>query len=144
MTSTLYHQDYCLWLEKTARLLQNRQFDQLDIPNLIEEMEDMGKSQKHALESNLTVILMHLLKYKYQPDSRSNSWKATIREHRSRLRRAFRDSPSLKPYFTLVFDECYQDARGLATDETGLPGETFPAKSPFTTDETLDPEYLPD
>ena len=144
MTSTLYNRDYCLWLEKTVQLLQDGQLDELDIPNLIEEIEDTGKSQKHALESNLTVVLMHLLKYKYQPDVRSNSWKATIREHRNRLKRAFRDSPRLRPYFTLVLDECYQDARGLAIDETGLSGTTFPAELPFTADEILDSEYLSD
>ena len=71
-----------------------------------------------------------------------NSWKSSIREHRRRLRDDFKVSPSLKRYFEEVFDECYQDGREQAADETGLP-LNIPTKSPFTPDETLDPEYLP-
>jgi hypothetical protein len=144
MTETFYEQDYYLWLEKTASLLRDGHLGELDIPNLIEEIEDMGRSEKRAVESNLVVILMHLLKYKYQPEQRSNSWKSTIREHRRRLRKAFKDSPSLKPYFGEVSDECYQDARLQTADETGLPLETFPVQSPFTPEEALSPDYLPE
>jgi hypothetical protein len=107
-------------------------------------MEDMGRSEKRAVESNLVVILMHLLKYQYQPQKRSNSWKASIREHRRRLRKLFKDSPSLKQYFQEVFQECYQDATELASDETGLSLETFPIESPFTPEDTINREYLPD
>lgn len=144
MTETLYEQDYYLWLEKTASLLRDGRLSELDIPNLIEEISDMGRSEKRAVESNLVVILMHLLKYKYQPKKRSNSWKSTTREHRRRLRKAFQDSPSLKPYFGEVFDECYQDARLQAADETGLPLEIFPLESSFTPEEALNPDYLPE
>lgn len=144
MTETLYEQDYYLWLEKTASLLRDGMLSELDIPNLIEEIEDMGRSQKDALESNLVVVLMHLLKYIYQPKLRSNSWRLTIFEHRRRLRKAFKSSPSLKRYFTEVFNECYQDARLEASLETGLPQDIFPAQSPFTSEEALNPDYLPD
>ena len=141
---SLYDQDFYLWIETTANLLRKGRLTELDIPNLLEEVESMGRSEKHALQSNLRVILMHLLKYKYQPSQRSNSWKSTIREHRKRLKITFKDSPSLKPYFYSVFDECYQDARELAADETGLPLDTFPKESPFTLEETIDSDYLPD
>lgn len=144
ITSILYEQDYYLWLEKTATLLRDGKLSELDIPNLIEEIEDMGRSQKDALESNLRVIFMHLLKYKYQPSMRSNSWLGSIREHRIRLNKAFKNSPSLKRYFAEVFGECYQDARGIAADETGLPIDIFPASSPFTPEETLNVDYLPE
>lgn len=144
MTSTLYEQDYYLWLEKTASLLRDGRLSELDIPNLIEEIEDMGRSQKDALESNLRVVFMHLLKYKYQPSNRSNSWRGSITEHRIRINKAFRNSPSLKRYFQEVFDECYQDARKIAADETGLPLDTFPVQSSFTPEEVLNPEYLPE
>ena len=144
MTETLYEQDYYLWLEKIASLLRDGRLSELDIPNLLEEIEDMGRSQKDALESNLVVVLMHLLKYIYQPKLRSNSWRLTIFEHRRRLRKAFKSSPSLKRYFTEVFNECYQDARLEASLETGLPQDIFPAQSPFTSEEALNPDYLPD
>ena len=88
-------------------LLREHQLSELDIPHLIEEIEDMERSEKRAVESNLVVILMHLLKYQYQPQKRSNSWKGSIREHRRRLRKLLEDSPSLKPYFQAVFHECY-------------------------------------
>jgi Domain of unknown function DUF29 len=140
---TLYDQDFNRWIETTASLLRSRKFDQLDLDNLIEEIEDMGKSQKQALMSNLRVLLMHLLKWKYQSDLISNSWRYTIREHRKRIQKAILGSPSLKNYYLEVFDESYQDARELAADETGLPLDTFPNESPFTEEDTLNPDYLP-
>jgi Domain of unknown function DUF29 len=142
--SHLYHQDFYLWIETTTKQLKEGRLSEVDLENLIEEIESMGRSEKHALQSNLVVLLMHLLKYKYQSEKRSNSWKVTIREHRRRLREAFLDSPSLKPYFQEVIAKCYQDARKQASDETGLSLDVFPADSPFTSDEYLDEEFLPD
>ena len=139
----LYNEDYYLWLKKTAQLIREKRFAEVDAVNLVEEIEDMGRSEKRALESNLVVLLLHLLKYKDQPSKLSNSWKASIREHRRRLRDDFKVSPSLKRYFAEVFDECYQDAREQAADETGLAIDTFPIKSPFSISETLDSDYLP-
>lgn len=140
----LYDKDYYLWLRNTAQLIREKRFTEVDADNLVEEIEDMGRSEKRALESNLVVLLLHLLKYKYQPAKRSNSWKASIREHRRRLRKAFKDSPSLKVYCEEVFAECYEDGRQQASDETGLPLEKFPLNSPFTVAEVLDEEYLID
>jgi hypothetical protein len=143
-TSTLYDRDYYLWLETTARLLRERKLSQIDYENLIEEIEDMGNSQKDSLESNLRILLMHLLKYKYQPSKRSNSWLFTIIEHRKRINKAFKRSPSFKRYFSEVFDESYTDAIDLAVAETGLPRATFPVECPFSEDDVLNPDYLPD
>ena len=140
---SLYEQDYYLWLKKTQEQLASRHFSHLDVSNLIEELADMGKSEKRAVESNLAILIMHLLKYQFQPEKRSNSWLFTIREHRRRLEKLFKDSPSLKRYFTEIFSECYQDARELVSAETGLPLETFPSDPPFTTEEVLNPTFLP-
>lgn len=140
---TLYETDFVLWLETTASLLKKRQLDQIDYDNLIEEIETMGRSEKSALKSNLRILLRHLLKWKYQPESRSNSWRATIREHRIRIQEAFKDSPSLKRTFDEAFDISYQDARELASDETGLPMEHFPELCPFTVEQVLNTDYLP-
>ena len=141
--ANLYDRDYHLWLLHTAQLISEGKFSEVDAANLIEEIEDMGRSEKRAIESNLVVVLLHLLKYKYQPEKRTNSWKSSIREHRRRLRKAFADSPSLKRYFESVFDECYQEGREQAADETGLPLDTFPQASIFTSEEALNPNYLP-
>ncbi|MEA5509359.1 DUF29 domain-containing protein [Crocosphaera sp. UHCC 0190] len=140
----LYDKDYYLWVQETIKLLQHKKFNAIDLDNLIEEMEDMGRSEKKAVTSNLRILLMHLLKYQYQPEKRTNSWLFTIREHRKRLKEAFKTSPSLKNYYGEVFSECYQDARELATDETGLSIEIFPKTSPFSINNTLDTNYLPD
>ncbi|NER49554.1 MAG: DUF29 domain-containing protein [Symploca sp. SIO1A3] len=140
----LYEQDYVSWLETTAHLLREGKLNQLDLAHLAEELEDMGKREKRSVESNLEVILMHLLKYQYQPELRSNSWRFTILEHRDRLEKLFRDSPSLKPFFESVFEACYTRARKKAAVETGLSLELFPSSSPFTLDETLNPDFLPE
>lgn len=141
---TLYENDYLRWLTETAALLRSGQIDQVDILNLAEELEDMGRNEKRAMESNLEVLLRHLLKYRYQPERRSNSWRFTLLEHRDRLAKAFRDSPSLRPYFASIYTDCYTTARQKAAVETGLPPETFPDQSPFSPEDALDPEFLPD
>lgn len=139
--STLYEDDYLLWLEATAQILREGHLSALDTANLLEEIEDMGRSEKRAVYSNLKILLMHLLKSKYQPEKRSNSWMATIVEHRQRLKKAFKESPSLQPYFVEIFNECYQDARELAAAETGIAVEVFPVETPFTSDEILNSDY---
>ncbi len=143
-TVALYELDFYLWLENTANLLKKRQLNAIDYDNLIEEIESMGRSEKDALESNLEQLLMHLLKWKYQPDKRSNSWQYSIAEHCLRLKKAFKKSPSLKRYLEEVFDDCYQDARLLASRETGLSKETFPIICPFAKENIFNPEYLPE
>ena len=140
----LYEQDFCLWVEEAVRLLTENRLSELDRENLIEEIGDMGSSQKNALESNLEVVLMHLLKYKYQTDKRTNSWRSTLFEHRRRLHKAFKTSPSLKRYFAEEFNDCYAAARELAAIETGLDINLFPLESPFTHDQSLDKSYLPE
>ena len=141
--STLYEQDYYLWLEATAQLLREGQLSALDAANLLEEIEDMGRSEKRAVYSNLKILLVHLLKYRDQPEKRSNSWIASIVEHRQRLKKAFQESPSLQPYFTEILNECYQDARELAAAKTGLAIDEFPDEIAFNPKEILNSDYLP-
>ena len=147
-SATLYEQDYYLWLEqliKQSRAIKgNCILAEIDLENLIEELESMGRSEKRAVYRNLKILLMHLLKYRYQPEQRSNSWRRTIREHQQRLQEAFRDSPSLRNHFNGVFNSCYQAARELAADETGLILDAFPIESPFSQELVLNPDYLPD
>ena len=140
--SMLYEQDYYLWLETTAKLLREGQLSALDAAHLLEEIEDMGRSERRAVYSNLKILLMHLLKYRYQPQKRSNSWISSIVEHQQRLKKAFKESPSLQPYYVEVFNECYQDARELAAAETGLAIEDFPVETLFTPQEILNSDYL--
>ncbi|MBE9143506.1 DUF29 domain-containing protein [Planktothrix mougeotii] len=141
---TLYDQDYYLWIEKTVEQLRQNQFQEIDIENLIEELETMGRSEKRAVQSNLTVLLMHLLKYKYQPNKRSRSWRSTIVEHRRRLLILYKDSPSLRGYGQEIFVECYQDARQDAATETQLKISVFPDECPFNLETVLKVDYLAD
>jgi predicted DNA-binding ribbon-helix-helix protein len=140
--SELYEQDFCLWAEQVAQLLRSGHFSEIDLENLIDEVQDMSRSQKRALLSNLRVIILHLLKYKYQPDNRSNSWLSSIREHRTRIEDSFRDSPSLRVYIQEMFIICYENARKQAVDETSLPLDVFPEQAPFTLSECLNEDFL--
>ncbi|MGK7898279.1 MAG: DUF29 domain-containing protein [Xenococcus sp. (in: cyanobacteria)] len=141
---SIYEQDYYLWLQTTVHQLKQGDFSAIEMNYLIEELESMGRKEKNALSSNLQVLLMHLLKYKYQPEKRSNSWRFTIYEHRDRLIELFEESPSLKSYFEEVLNKCYGKARTKASIETGMNIELLPTKLPFTLEEILNTEYLPD
>ena len=142
--SSLYERDFAMWVEATAQLLRERRFAELDVINLLDEVESMGNSDKHALSNNLVVFLLHLLKWKYQSNKRSRSWEKSIAEHRRRIRRIFQASPSLKRYFEQVFDECYLDARKQANIETRLGLEHFPIACPFTPEQSINEDFLPD
>ncbi|ELR96259.1 DUF29 domain-containing protein [Gloeocapsa sp. PCC 73106] len=133
----LYDQDYYLWLESTAKLLQLQKFHEVELFNLVEEITDMGKNEKRAITSNLRILLMHLLKYQYQP------WLFTIVEHRQRIKESLAMSPSLRSYYRQVFAQSYQDARELAAAETGLSVSSFPENPPFTPEDALNSNYLP-
>jgi hypothetical protein len=140
----LYEADYLKWIETTAQKLRVRDYSNIDWENLIEEIEDIGRSERRSLENNLIIVLTHLLKWQYQPAFRSGSWKGSIVEHRRRIRDALKDSPSLKPYLEEVFTQCYLDAVEQASAETGLPMETFPGECPYTSAEVLDSNFLPE
>ncbi|MBF2021827.1 MAG: DUF29 domain-containing protein [Hydrococcus sp. C42_A2020_068] len=143
MVNSLYDKDFYLWLKGTAQKLRDRDFSNLDIDNLVEEIESMGRSEKRELYNRLIVLLMHLLKWKYQASYRSNSWISTIIEQRRQIEKLLLDSPSLKPTLEETFEQCYQKARRDAASETGLAIATFPEQSPFSILETLSDDYFP-
>ncbi|PZU98419.1 MAG: DUF29 domain-containing protein [Pseudanabaena sp.] len=140
----LYENDFNLWVEATAQLLREGRLTELDVVNLLEEVESMGNSNKLALSSDLVVVLLHLLKWQYQPNKRTRSWEKSIAEHRRRIRKIFQNSPSLRNYFQQTFNECYVDARKQAKIETRLPLDYFPEICPFTPQQVLDEEFLPE
>jgi Domain of unknown function DUF29 len=142
-TNELYDRDFFLWTREQARLLREKRLNDLDLENLAEEVESVGKSHKHKVESKLELLLKHLLKMRFQPERLTPSWKSTIREARSVLRKLFRDSPSLKAYAQDYFAEAHTEARHAAAEETGLELAAFPADCPFTLDEALDPDFHP-
>jgi hypothetical protein len=141
---SLYEQDFYLWLARQAALLREGHLHDLDVANLLEEIEDMGRSARKAIKSNLIVLLTHLLKFQFQPEQRSSGWHGSVVEHRRRLRDDFEESPSLRPYAAEVFARAYGDAREQASAETGLPLRSFPRSCPHTLDQALDARFLPD
>lgn len=143
-TQTLYDTDFNLWIETQVQLLRDHQLNELDIENLIEEIESLGKSDKRQLKSRLEVLLHHLLKWQYQPSLRSGSWKGTIGEQRKRIRDLLLDSPSLKPYLENIVADCYEDARYQAFLETGLSCETFPPNCPYAIADVFNPVFWPE
>jgi Domain of unknown function DUF29 len=142
-TKTLYDTDFNQWIELQTKLLRDRQLNHLDIENLIEEIESLGKSDKRQLKSRLEVLLHHLLKWQYQPTERTGSWKGTIAEQRRRIRDLLLDSPSLKPYVETMANACYADAREQASLETGLALDCFPSDCPYTMADVLNSEFWP-
>lgn len=140
----LYEEDFLAWTQETARLLRVGRFDELDVPSLIEEIESMGKSQGRELDSRLLVLIQHLLKWKYQPGMRSGSWESTLITQRYELSRLLKQSPSLQPGLRAAVSTAYPVAVRAAGAETDLPLGTFPAHCPFTSEQILDPHFLPE
>ncbi|MCL1474235.1 DUF29 domain-containing protein [Argonema antarcticum] len=143
LRQTLYETDYLQWIETNVEKLRNQDYANVDWTHLIEEIEDMGRSERRSLESNLIVVLLHLLKWQYQPEERSGSWEGSIIEHRRRVKKALKESPSLRPYLDSIFAECYAEAVKQAKAETGLALETFPTECPYELTEVTDDGFLP-
>ena len=140
---TDYQSDFYLWTQQQADLLRQGALSALDVDNLIEEIDDMGRSQKNALQSYLFNVIMHLLKWQYQPQRRGTSWRLSIRNGREQLLDLLEESPSLKPQLDYFLQKEYPRARNNAADETGLPLTAFPEECPFTI-EQITGDYWPD
>ena len=136
-------QDFYAWTQQQADLLRSRQFNKIDIEHLIEEVESMGNSELRELESRLTVLLMHLLKWQYQANFQTRSWILTIKEQRRRIVKRLQQSTSLKNKLDEIINDAYELARGDATDETGLPESVFPVTCPWTYTQIVDMEFWP-
>lgn len=142
-STDLYATDYVEWIESTVAKLRRQDYAHVDWQNLIEEIEDMGRSERKSLKSNFIVIVLHLLKWQYQPQMRGGSWAGSIVEYRRRVRDAIADSSSLKPYLQEAYQDWYGDAVRQAIAETQLDPETFPVTCPYSLPEILDFDSLP-
>ncbi|MYM86474.1 DUF29 domain-containing protein [Duganella sp. BJB1802] len=142
--SNLYEDDIIAWSEQQAALLRRGQWSELDIDNIAEEIEDVGKSEKRELKSRLSVLTSHLLKWKYQPTRRTHSWQNTIREQRAAIRQDIKKMPSLKSLLRNAnwLADVYRRALVDTHAETSLPG--LPTESPWTMTEILTEEFFPD
>ncbi len=143
MTTALYETDFYVWTQKQATLLRDEEFAELDVHNLIEEIEAMGRSEKRELASRLQVLLMHLLKWQYQANLRSRRWQSTIRVQRTDLARLLADNPTLRATVPDVIAQIYRDAVLDAIEETGLLAPIFPSTCPYSAVELLDRLFWP-
>jgi len=148
-TAALYDRDFFEWTVRNAELLRRGCVQEADLEHIAEEIEDLGKRDKREVISRYTVLVMHLLKWSFQPERRytesgGSSWLATIREQRQQLVAIFAQSRSLEPHAELSFEAVYRDAVKRASAETGIPIRQFPEECPFRFDQVLEDEFLPE
>jgi hypothetical protein len=144
MGNQLYDRDFYAWANEQADLLRAGRLSEADIENIAEEIESLGKSEKRELISRLTVLLVHLLKWQYQPVLRSRSWRLTLEEQRNRIEDHLVDNPSLKSSLGVTIGAAYRDAILGAARETGLERSTFPTTCPWSFEQIVDPNFLPE
>lgn len=139
-----YQKDFYSWTCEQAELLKAGRFNELDVLNLVEEIETMGRSEKRELESRLTILLVHLLKWQYQPTRRGRSWQLTIQEQRLEFFDVLNDNPGLKPQLQELLTHSYRKAKIRASKETGLDTSSFPGNCPWEFVQLMDDAFLPD
>ncbi len=138
MNKQLYNTDYAHWAETMAEILDKRDFEHLDIENLVEEIKDLSKRERDRLLSSIRLIIHHLLKWDYQPNKRSRSWEITIKRERNNIDFYLEDSPSLRKYLSEDWIiKIYRNACLDAMKETGL---DFPESCPYSILEILERE----
>lgn len=139
----LYEKDFYAWMQQNAKLIREGRWNEVDVENLAEEIEGMSRTEKRELIHRLIVLIMHLLKWQFQPDKQCKSWRSTIWTQRRELIRLLQDSPSLKPILKKMLVEIYPDAVVKASEETSLPESYFPQECPLTWEQIMDIDFLP-
>jgi Domain of unknown function DUF29 len=141
MSLTTHDHDFYAWTQEQAHLLRTGQFNQIDFDHIAEEIEDMERFEKRELESRLEVLIMHLLKWQFQPNLRSRSWQLTIKEQRLRVEKLLKENPSLSSFLAESLDKTYQLSTISAERETGL--SSFAETCPYSLTEIFTLEFLP-
>jgi hypothetical protein len=142
--SARYEEDFYGWTVEQSRLLRSGELSAIDVGNIAEEIESIGRSDRRELKSRLGVLVMHLLKWRHQPGGRSRSWSATIDEQRLQIEGILGESPSLRPTVAGMLADAHAIARVRAIAETGLADEVFPEACPFGADQVLSRAFFPD
>jgi hypothetical protein len=139
----LYEQDFYAWANEQAGLLRAGKVSEADIEHIAEEIETMGKGEKRELVGRLNILLLHLLKWQYQPSHRGHSWRNSIRIQRREVAAHMKDNPSLKSLLPQAIEQAYGTAIIEAENETGLSEATFPAACQWSYEQMMDPEFWP-
>ncbi len=141
---SLYEADTYAWSMQQAALLRAGRLSEADIENIAEEIESVGKSEKRELESRLIVLLMHLLKWQFQPERRGGSWRATIDTQRVQATKHLSENPSLVATLGETTAYAYRIAIIEASGQTGLRRKTFPQTCPWAFAQFMDADFWPD
>ena len=136
-----YEADYAAWLEHQIALLKSDRWGEVDKANLIDEVEDLGKSAFKSFVSAIEIVIAHMLKWDFQPELRSRSWQGSIVEHRRRIEDELEDSPSYSARIGGAIARAYRTAVPLAVRESGLPLEAFPKTCPYSWDQIMNREH---
>lgn len=139
-----YDKDVYGWAVYTAQLLKDKKMDQVDFENIIEQIEALGRSLEMQLTYRLSLVLMHLLKWQYQPTLQGKSWQVTLREQRRASRRIIDKNPSLKAKINECLFEAYEDAIDETIKETGLDEKIFPSSCPYTFEQIMNDDFYPE
>ena len=141
---SLHDTDFYAWSLEQAALLRAGRVAEADLPAIAEEIESMGKTEKRELVSRLTVLLLHLLKWRFQPAARGNSWRLSIANARDEIADLIADNPSLKAVLDEVMASAYRYARRKAAIETEMDEEAFPAQYPWSFARAMDEGFWPE
>lgn len=139
-----YDQDLYAWALNNADLLRKRQLNAIDVDNIAEELEALAKNQRRELRSRLTILIMHLLKLRYQPNLQSRSWRVTIDTQRDELHDLLDDSPSLRNELDDIIHNSYPRSVRKAAYETGIEPANFPEDCPWSAGQILDSDFWPE
>jgi hypothetical protein len=145
-SASLYDRDYQLWLEHTVAQLRSQDFSRIDVDNLVEEIESLGRRDKHAISSYLRRLCEHLLKIKYWESEQDNclrGWTREVRNFRLQIQDHLTASPSLKLFLQDSFAKQYKNGRKLFLDASGLNSNQVSEMPEFTLEQALDEDWLP-
>jgi uncharacterized protein DUF29 len=139
-----YDRDFYAWANHQAPLLRAGKVAEADLAHIAEEIESMGRTEKREMVSRLTVLLLHLLKWRFQPNLRSRSWRLGVAEQRIQVTSHLADNPSLKSLTAAAIADAYRVASLVAQRETGLDAGAFRAICPWSFDQIVDDAFWPD
>jgi hypothetical protein len=144
MPDNTYDSDFYAWANEQAALLRSGALAKADIANIAEEIESMGRTEKRELVNRLTILLLHLLKWRHQPGKRGPSWETSIKVQRLQTALHVADNPSLRAKMSEHISTAWQVALLEAANETGLPRQTFPTACPYAFEQIMDADFWPD
>lgn len=138
-----YEEDFYNWAMTNAALLKQKKFNEVDMENIIEEIEAMGRSEKNQMVNRFSILIAHLLKWQFQPDLQGRSWHGTIKEQRRRIKLLLKENPSLKSKLDEIFMDAYDFAVDQIEKETPIDLKIIPQKCPYGLNQCMDDKFYP-